>query len=100
MLVKCQEKGCKMGAHPLCALEHGWYLFETRSGAEERADAPVAEAAAEDGKKKTRREKKGSKGSEDKGRMHVERFVFCQEHAPQEDEDDTLYCICQTRSRV
>ena len=100
VLVKCQEKGCKMGAHPLCALEHGWYLFETRSGAEERADAPVAEAAAEDGKKKTRREKKGSKGSEDKGRMHVERFVFCQEHAPQEDEDDTLYCICQTRSRV
>ena len=42
-----------MGAHPLCALEHGWYLLETRSGAEERADAPVAEAAAEDGKKKT-----------------------------------------------
>jgi hypothetical protein len=33
----------------------------------------------------------------DNGRMYAERFVFCQEHAPQEDEDETLYCICQTR---
>ncbi len=98
VFVRCQEKGCKMSAHPLCALEHGWYLLETRSGVEERADAPAADASAEDGKKKARREKKGTKGPEDKGRMHMERFVFCQEHAPEEDEDDTLYCICQTRS--
>jgi hypothetical protein len=104
VLVKCQEKGCKMSAHPLCAFEHGWYLFLNTSSGQDNDDAPAAATPADDGKKKTRRERKRSKGAgdngrifADNGRMYAERFVFCQEHAPQEDEDETLYCICQTR---
>ena len=102
-LVKCQEKGCKMSAHPLCAFEHGWYLFVNTSSGQEIDDTPAA-THADDGKKKARRERKRGKGAgdnsrmyADNGRMYAERLVFCQEHAPQEDEDETLYCICQTR---
>lgn len=88
--VKCQAKGCKLVAHPVCGFEHGWYLFLDLSANQDAHEA-------DDGKRARRREEKGGKAKDEKA-LEVERLVFCQEHAPQEEDDDeTLYCICQRR---
>jgi len=92
--VRCQEKNCKRVAHPVCGLEHGWYLFLDTSAHLEQAAQAAHEGAPADGNRK-RRDKKGGK-TKDTRAKEVERLVFCNEHAPQEDDDDdTLYCICQ-----
>ena len=101
VLVRCQEKGCKLSAHPVCGFEHGWYLF-LDTGIIKDAEEEQVEEDADDGKKKGKRTKGGSRakkgGQRKDDRPEVERLVFCQEHAPhEEDEDDTLYCICQRR---
>ena len=101
VLVKCQEKGCRLAAHAICAFENGWYLFMADSRQKEKECQDAASAASgsgADGKRGRKRDRKGGKGKEDKVvALDVERFVFCQEHAPQEDDDETLYCICQQR---
>jgi hypothetical protein len=101
VLVKCQEKGCKLSAHPVCGFEHGWYLFLDTGIVQEAEEAPV-EGNGDGDKKKGGRAKGGArvkKGAQRKdGKAEVERLVFCQQHAPhEEDDDDTLYCICQRR---
>jgi len=96
VLVKCQEKGCKCVAHPVCAFEHGWYLFlETRDTQDTNSQIAQKHDKGEGGRRS--RDKKGSRARDDK--VEIERLVFCQEHAPQEDddEDEKLYCICQRR---
>jgi hypothetical protein len=102
VLVKCQEKGCKLSAHPLCGFEHGWYLFLDTLPRQEQGEAPPPPAAgslADDERRGGRRDRKNGKGKGEKGaKAEPERLVFCQEHAPhEEDDDDTLYCLCQRR---
>ena len=77
---------------------HGSYMFlETRDTQGTNSQMQIAQNHDKGEGGRRSREKKGSRARDDK--VEIERLVFCQEHAPQEDddEDEKLYCICQRR---
>jgi hypothetical protein len=107
VLVKCQEKGCKLVAHPVCGFENGWYLFKDTQGGQDAGESQEAgggvggdrgeRGGGDSGKRRGRRDRKKGRSKEER----VERLIFCSAHAPrEEEEDETLYCICQRRCGV
>ena len=110
VLVKCQEKKCRQVAHPVCAFEHGWYLYAGERGGHDDSDAQAGSADVHDQdkcrnsgrsgtfKRAPKARRKETDRLQKKQKDEEDRLIFCAMHAPQEEEeDDTLYCICQRK---